>query len=107
MRFINLSRSLRLSAVALFSILLFACGKGEGPEEIIDPLFAGAPPPVSAARAVNSSVPRTSSSASAHVSRSRSSADRNTATSSRSIVPGCGAGSSTRPPATTTRPPPT
>jgi len=48
MHFISLSRSLRLLAVALFSVSLLGCfvvEEGDGPEEVVDPLFVNVPPP--------------------------------------------------------------
>ena len=47
MRFDIAASALRLVAIALFSVFLASCGKGEGPEQVIDPLFVNAlPPPV-------------------------------------------------------------
>ena len=55
MRFDILLQARRLLAIALFSVFLVSCDKGDGPEAIEDPLFAackgcpiGAPPPASA-----------------------------------------------------------
>ncbi len=45
MHFEKLAQSLRLTAVALFSLFLFACGDGDGPDEIVDPRFANCPGP--------------------------------------------------------------
>ncbi len=40
MRFYRIPQALRLLTAALFSILLVSCGQGDGPEEVVDPLFA-------------------------------------------------------------------
>ena len=45
MHFEKLVQSLRLSTVVMFSVFLFACGEGDGPEQIVDPRFANCPGP--------------------------------------------------------------
>ncbi len=45
MRFDISASALRLVAIALFSVFLASCGKGEGPEQVVDPLFVNVLPP--------------------------------------------------------------
>lgn len=45
MHFEKLAQSLRLLALAMFSIFLLACSDGDGPDEIVDPLFTNCPGP--------------------------------------------------------------